>query len=268
MPTLAAQGPAAQSFVAKGASHAVETLGPPLGEGVAHIIWAHGWGQDHRAFLAIARSLERRAHHTLIDFPGFGRSPRPAEDWGTTEYGDALAEWLETLPRGRRILVGHSFGCRVGLRLAANHPVAIDAMVLVAGAGLQRQRSAVEKLRLFVKVRGFKALKLLEKLGVDVSARRARHGSEDYRNAGAMRPILVKTVSEDQTEVARKVRCPVALIYGEKDTSTPPEMGERLAKLIPEATLQVLPGLDHHTVLTDGGPQVAYAVSHFLDRRP
>jgi pimeloyl-ACP methyl ester carboxylesterase len=264
-PAIAAPVPPS-SFTARGARFAAASLGPPLSEGVRHVIWGHGWGQDHRSFLPLARSLERAAHHTLLDFPGFGDSPRPVEDWGTADYADALAEWLAGLPRGRRVYVGHSFGCRVALRLAARHPGAVDAMVLVAGAGLKRRRSFVERVRIGLRIRLFKLLKLLERLGVDVSARKASFGSADYRNAGALRPIFVKVVSEDQTEVARTIRCPVSLIYGERDGETPPEIGERLAALIPGATLKILPGLDHYSVLTDGAPQVVYEVNRMLER--
>ena len=253
------------TFTSKGAAHAFVSLGRPLGGDVPHVVWGHGWGQDHRAFLPLARSLERVAHHTLLDFPGFGESPLPPGEWGTADYADALADWLATLPRGRRIFVGHSFGCRVALRLAARHPGAVDAMVLAAGAGLKRQRGLIERVRIAIRVRAFKMLKLLEHLGVDVSARKARYGSADYRNAGAMRPIFVRVIAEDQTEVARAIRCKVALVYGEKDTETPPEIGERLSHLIPGATLKVVPGLDHYSILTDGGPQIVYAVSQMLE---
>ena len=151
------------TFTAKHTAHAFAALGKPLAADTPHVIWAHGWGQDHHAFLALAQSLERAAHHTLIDFPGFGLSPPPAEAWDTADYADAVAEWLATLPRGRRIWVGHSFGCRVGLRLAARHPEAVDAMVLAAAAGLQRRRSFPEKLRFSIRIRLFKALKLASK---------------------------------------------------------------------------------------------------------
>jgi pimeloyl-ACP methyl ester carboxylesterase len=256
---------AALRFTAKGAVHATESAGLPLDAATPHVIWAHGWGQDRSAFRPLAGSLARFAHHTLIDFPGFGDSPRPPEDWDTADYADAVAEWLATLPRGRRVWVGHSFGCRVGLRLAARHPQAIDAMVLVAAAGLKRQRSLVERMRIAIRVRLFKALKLLERLGLDISAQKQKFGSADYRNAGAMRPIFVKVVAEDQTEVAQKIRCPVTLIYGAGDQETPPEIGERLSRLIPGSTLKILPGLDHYTVLTDGAPQVVAEVARLAE---
>ncbi len=253
------------TFTAHGAPHAYASLGKALNEATPHVIWGHGWGLSHASLLPLARSLERVAHHSVLDFPGFGESPPPPGVWTTETYADALAEWLRTLPRGRRVYVGHSFGCRVALRLAARHPDCVDAMVLAAGAGLKRQRTLWERLRIFARVRTFKALKMLEKLGVDVSAQKAKFGSADYRNAGAMRPVFVAVIGEDQTEVARTIRCPVALIYGEKDTETPPEIGKRLAALIPGSTFLMLPGLDHHSILTDGAPQVVHAVSRFLE---
>jgi pimeloyl-ACP methyl ester carboxylesterase len=95
---------------------------------------------------------------------------------------------------------------------------------------------------------------------------RERFGSADYRQAGAMRPILVKTVSENLSEAARAVRCPVALVYGENDRETPPEIGERLQRLIPDAQLHVLRGFDHWNVLTDGQHQLTHRLSEFLER--
>lgn len=258
------------TFAAKGAVHAFAALGRPLAPDVPHVIWAHGWGQDHHAFLALARSLERAAHHTLFDFPGFGQSPAPPQKadgsaWGTADYADAVAEWLATLPRGRRIWVGHSFGGRVGLRLAVRHPAAVDAMVLVGSHGLRPRRSLVARVRIFLRVRMFKTLRLLEKFGVDVSARKAKYGSADYRSAGSMRPVFVKVVSEDQTEDVKAIRMPMVIIYGALDDQAPPDIGERLSKLIPGSSLSILPGLDHYTVLSDGGPQVAHAVAKLLE---
>ncbi len=258
------------TFTAKGAAHAITELGLPLSQEVPHVIWAHGWGQDHRAFLALAQSLQRSAHDTLIDFPGFGQSPLPPENghdgvWDTADYADAVAQWLTTLPKGRRVWVGHSFGGRVGLRLATSHPDAVDAMVLVGSHGLRPIRSLMTRLRIWTRIRMFKTLKLLEKLGVDVSARKAKFGSSDYRNAGALRPIFVKVVSEDQSEAIKAIRIPVKIICGALDDQAPPEMSERMARLIPGATVNILPGLDHYTVLTDGGPQIAHTIANLLE---
>ena len=126
----------------------------------------------------------------------------------------------------------------------------VDKLVLIASAGLQRQRSVLEQTRVQGKIYTFKTLKhLAPVLGLDVDKLRDRFGSADYRNAGAMREILAKVVREDLTDVARQIRCPVLLIYGGKDTETPPEMGERLAELIPNADLNIFDTQDHYSLL-------------------
>src|ERR1051325_11137519 len=98
------------------------------------LVWAHGWGHTHANLLPLAEAMQSSARSVLLDFPGFGASPLPAEAWGTAKYAEACAECLASLPPGRRLWIGHSFGCRVGLQLAARHPEAVDGLFLIAAA--------------------------------------------------------------------------------------------------------------------------------------
>jgi pimeloyl-ACP methyl ester carboxylesterase len=254
------------TFVTHDATTSYATCGLTRQGAPLEVVWAHGWGQDHRVFLGLVRGLEQRAAHTLIDFPGFGDSPPPPAVWGTADYADAVASFLGTVSRARRVWVGHSFGCRVGLQLAARHPHLVDGLFLIAAAGLPLARTPLQRLAIAAKVALYKALKTLDRLGLDVAAFKDRLGSADYRSAGPMRPVLVKAVREDLSDVARAVRCPVCLIYGALDTQTPPALGERLASLLPDAHLQVLPRLDHDTILTAGSHQVQFQLAQFMTR--
>lgn len=247
-----------------GATFSYAALGAPPGADALQLIWAHGWGQDHRAFLPLAAQIERAGSHLLLDFPGFGESPPPPSAWGTEDYADAVAAWLATLPRAPRVWIGHSFGCRVGLQLAARHPASLDGLVLVAAAGLRRRRTLAQRLRLGMRVALYKALKQLGRLNFPVERWRGRFGSSDYRSAGAMRPVLVKVVQEDLTDIARHVRCPTLLVYGSADRETPPEIGRRLEQLIPNARLVLVEGFDHYSILGDGRHQVLHHMSQFL----
>jgi pimeloyl-ACP methyl ester carboxylesterase len=250
--------------VLRDAPVACQSIGAAVGAAPLHFIWAHGWGQDHRVFEPLATALARRGAHSLVDFPGFGESPPPPASWSTADYADAMGDWLSTLPRAKRIWIGHSFGCRVGLQLAARHPDAIDGLFLVAAAGLQRTRTPLQQLKIKMRVAAYKSLRFLPWLGIDTTSLRAKFGSADYRNAGPMRPILVKVVQEDLTDVARRVRCPVQLVYGELDDETPPEIGHRLVKLIANAGVSVLPRFDHYTILTSGAHQVQHQLERFV----
>ena len=230
-------------------------------------VWAHGWGQNHEAFLPLMKSFESRGAHHLIDFPGFGQSTEPKEAWGTEDYADDIANWLRENYLGSVIWIGHSFGCRVGLQLATRHPDLVDGLFLIAAAGLKRQRSSAENLRIKIRTSLYKFCKKLIPFGLSQEWLIHKFGASDYKNAtGIMRQIFVRVVNEDLSQIAKDVQCPVTLIYGEEDTETPPEIGARFERMISDSKLYTLTGQDHYSVLLDGRHQVAHYLSQFLER--
>lgn len=229
------------------------------------VVLVHGWGHSHANMLPLAQAMPRGTRSVLLDLPGFGAAPPPPGAWGTEDYADAVAEWLAGSSAVRRIWVAHSFGCRVGLQLAARHPELIDGLFLIAAAGLPPRRSPAARLRIAVRRWAFRLARGLTPEGPARDRLRERFGSADYRQAGALRPILVKAVGEDLSDVARAVRCPALLVYGDRDTETPPELGTRFNGLMPGSRLVVLRGFDHWSVLTDGRHQIAQRLGEFLE---
>lgn len=230
------------------------------------VVWAHGWGQSRQSFLPLAANLEPFARHIVLDLPGFGEAPLPAENWGTEDYADEAAAFIKKQIGGPVIWVGHSFGCRVGLQLASRHPELISGLCLIAGAGLKRKRPLHKKIYFKTRILVFKSLKKLIPLGLSEDWLKSKFGSRDYKNAGPLRGILVKVINEDLTAIARTVRCPVALIYGTEDTETPPEFGQRFKMLIPNSELTLLKGQDHYTVLGEGQHQIAPLLKRFIEK--
>jgi pimeloyl-ACP methyl ester carboxylesterase len=248
-----------------GADFAAFRLGVNTDQPPTLLVWGHGWGHTHADLMPMARGVQAFAPSLLIDFPGFGASPMPPEAWDTADYANGVAEWLAGIPAQRRVWIGHSFGSRVGLRLAAQHPDLVDGLFLIASPGLQRRRSLPEQTKRRAWSLAYKALRAVTPEGPARDRLRDRFGSADYRQAGAMRPILIKTVGEDLGPVARQVRCPAVLVYGEHYRETPPDIGERLHQLMPQSELAVLRGLDHWTVLTEGRHQIAHRIGKFLE---
>ena len=189
----------------------------------------------------------------------------PPETWGTADYADAVAEWLRPMA-SRALWIGHSFGGRVGIQLAARHPGLLTGMVLIACAGLQRRRTFAEQVKKNARVAAFKIAKRFTRSGPQLDRLRQRFGSADYRQAGAMRPVFLRVIREDLTAEAKRVQCPTLLIYGTRDTETPPEMGERLHSLIPHSELALLDGYTHLNILTEGRHQVAMKIRRFLEQ--
>jgi pimeloyl-ACP methyl ester carboxylesterase len=190
----------------------------------------------------------------------------PPAPWGTADYADAIAEWLGGLPPARRIWIAHSFGCRVGLQLAARHPEAIAGLFLIAAAGLPPQRPPWARVRVAARRWAFRLARQVTPEGPARDRLRQRFGSADYRAAGPLRPILVKAVSEDLTAVARAVRVPAVLVYGDQDRETPPELGMRLNGLMPQSRLYVLRGFDHWSLLTEGRHLIIQRLGELMEQ--
>jgi pimeloyl-ACP methyl ester carboxylesterase len=148
------------------------------------------------------------------------------------------------------VVIGHSFGGRVALHLAAAHPDKVAALVLTGVPNLVRRTAPAAKAPL-----AFRVAKSLHRKGLvkdeKMEELRRRHGSADYRNAPSplMRDVLVRVTNEDYEEQLRALRCPVELVYGEQDTAAAPEMARRAIELVGggRAELTVLPGVDHFT---------------------
>lgn len=249
-----------QSFESGAAILRYHAMGPA--EAPLTFLWAHGWGQSHAAFRPLAQSFATRWRHILVDLPGFGESPLPPADWGTADYAAFLAAFLETIP-GRKLWVGHSFGCRVGLQLAARHPAAVAGLFLIAAAGLKRKLPLKTNLYRTLRTRAFKTLKAGIPLGVKAEWLYRTFGSADYRNAGPLRPVFVRTVNEDLSAIAQRIVTPTHFVYGAKDAETPPEFGARFRSLVPGSVLSILPELDHYTVLNEGRHRVAALLADF-----
>jgi pimeloyl-ACP methyl ester carboxylesterase len=70
---------------------------------------------------------------------------------------------------------------------------------------------------------------------------------EPDRGATSMRPSAYAGIAR-----------PVALLWGDADTVTPLPQGERLAKLIPGASLRVIPGIGHIPHIEAPEPTLAW----------
>jgi pimeloyl-ACP methyl ester carboxylesterase len=140
--------------------------------------------------------------------------------------------------------VGHSFGGRVAVCLAAADPSSVRALVLAA-APLVRLSPARRPSRQYRTIRALHRMRLIGDRRMEDA--RYRYGSHDYRAAsGIMRGVLVRTVGESYEAELRALRCPVDLVCGDLDGDVPVAVAERAAALVPGgATVTVLAGTDH-----------------------
>lgn len=231
------------------------------------LVFAHGWARNHRDFIQIAECLEPLAQSVLLDLPGFGDTPRPDMAWGSTEYASHCAEFIRRAGFTNVIWVGHSFGGRVGMQLAVHDAELLSGLVLVGGAGIPLQPSVFTSLCRRWRQMRFKLARRSAKNESDIDALEKRYGSADYVQSKALglRDIFVKVIAEDQSADVTRITIPTRIIYGEQDTETPPETGERLKQLIPRSQLIRCPEFGHIDILSRGRHQIALAIKELLN---
>lgn len=100
------------------------------------ILLLHGNGASAEDF-AISGILDRLSidHRVIaIDRPGFGHSERPSgRDWSPERQADLMVNACQALGLDRPVVVGHSWGTLVALRMALDHPDAVGGLALLSG---------------------------------------------------------------------------------------------------------------------------------------
>lgn len=235
------------------------------GTGSQAVILMHGWGCDHTTLASIEQLLTGSFTVYNVDFPGFGDSTEPPVEWSMEQYTAIIEQMVKAERISRPIMMGHSFGGRVGIVYASRNDV--DKLVLIDAAGVKPRRS----LKYYFKVYSYKAYRRLLPLLVGrnradkiIDNYRRRVGSSDYNNASPMmRRIMSRVVNEDLCHLMPMIKCPTLLVWGENDTATPLADARKMEHLIPDAGLVTFSGAGHYSFL-DNPYQFTAVIRSFL----
>lgn len=215
------------------------------------VLLLHGWGSSFDVYKGIIATLQNRCRLVAVNFPGCGNSDTMENPWNLEDYCNFVLKFMKAVNLENPIMIGHSHGGRVILKMAAEKMVNPPKIVLLDSAGLIPPKTFKQKFRAksFKTIKNVLTLPLIKNHSQGLLEKARRHyGSADYNAAPeVLRKTLVSLVNTDLRDIIGNIKCPTLLIWGDKDTATPISDAKIIESLIPDAGLCVLEGCGHYS---------------------
>jgi pimeloyl-ACP methyl ester carboxylesterase len=204
----------------------------------APLIFLHGWSKEisKSKYQKLINLLAKKYRVFYLDFPGFGNSAPPPKPWTVGDYTEFVSSFLKRLKIKKCILIGHSFGGRVAIKLANKYPNSVKKIILIDSAGVERKSFKV------------KTLITLAKLAPDFLKKSfsSFFGAKNFREAsGVMKETLKLVVAENLEEEMKKMQKPALIVWGKDDQTTLLWQGKLIHQLINGSKFVVVNNANH-----------------------
>ncbi|MBI4137209.1 alpha/beta hydrolase [Candidatus Roizmanbacteria bacterium] len=211
-----------------------------------------GWRLLDKKYSRLTNLLEKKGHRAyVVNFPGFS-TEKLLQPLTLNDYVEYVLISIRKQRISRPVIIGHSFGGRVALRLSRLHPE-IPRMLILTGTPGYRSDSPF-KIHVF---------RFLAKTGKSVLGKLLSGGLLELLTKGLYRlsgnydyyradPILKQTfeniIHDSLVSDMKRVTAKTLLIWGADDTITPLWIGEKMKNTIQNSSLHVIKNADHGVV--------------------
>lgn len=221
------------------------------GEG-APILLIHGWGSSILPWAPILPAFSGK-RVIALDLPGCGKSDILNDVWDLDDYCNFILEFLKAINVENPILVGHSHGGRISIKLTADGSLSPEKLILFGSAGIPSKKTFKKKAKIFLfkTIKNILTLPIIKNYSASLlDSARSYFGSADYKSAPeVMRKTMVQVVNTDLRDIMPKIPCPTLLIWGENDTDTPLDNAKQMESLIKDSGLCVIKGAGHFSFI-------------------
>lgn len=222
------------------------------------LVLLHGWGMHSLIWDNVIPSLLESFRITVIDLPGFGRSPIPGGDYNL----DYLVEHVLAVAPEKALWMGWSLGGMVAMQIAAQFPQRCDGLITVASTPqfvaderwpvalnaevLQGFRNLLEEDWEGTLIR-FLALQCKDSdtMRDDIRVLKELVYFHGLPSQKALRNGLQILQDVHLLDELQNIQCPTLHIYGEKDNLIPVGVSAAIQPFQPNARTSIIKGASH-----------------------
>jgi len=227
------------------------------------LLFVHGWGGSLNSLTPLSSLFVNTHQVILLDLPGFGESELPGPKWGSFDYAELIAQFIQKLGVDDVIYFGHSFGGSLGIILSTTYPKFVHRLILCNSAykRTDKKSNIASSLKRFLYslpvVNHFAPF--LRQLGYMIFFR-----NSDLRKFPTLESNFKKIMSEDLTSLLSMVHIPTLILWGEEDRQTPVSLAYELKSKINNSKLKIYKEKRHNLPLSE--PQlVAQEIRTFIN---
>ena len=207
------------------------------------VVILHGWKKEGKDYNEIQKILEKEGYDVFApDLPGFGNEKLQKDPMTVNDYVNFVMSFLHKKSIKKAIFICHSFGGRVGIKLAVAHPDVFSHLILTGVPGIRQPLSFKKKIisnfsvvvKKILKDNDF-ARKILYRLLHEM----------DYYYAEDMRNTFLVVINEDLKKYLSQIHVPTTLIWGGIDMFVPTWIAKNMKNSIKDATYIEIPNTTH-----------------------
>jgi pimeloyl-ACP methyl ester carboxylesterase len=236
------------------------------GSGLPAMIFIHGWQGDSMAWRDVIGALRSGAHVIAVDLRGNGESRGARGPYRLERFAADLRELIESLHAAPAVLVGHSMGATVALRLAVDSPELVGGLVLIApvpasGGGYSEKGEAFLRATAGDPVAARNWLARTFAVAPDDAILERLCAAAAKTDPDVALECFESWAHADFAEETRAIEAPALVIAPEHDR--PDVVEGNVAALLPNSQFVVLPGAAHYAIIEKAG-EIAAMIGEFV----
>ena len=223
---------------------------------MADLYIVHGWTYTIEPWKKTVTTLRKNGISVkMLSVPGLTEESK--KEWTIDDY----VKWANSeIPDGA-VALGHSNGGRILLNLCTQKPGKLKYLILLDSAGIYEpsvRKRMVEKIAKFG--RPLKKIKIIDKIFHRLT------GSTDYSRAPEnMKITLANMIESDKSLDLSKVTTKTFILWGKKDTTTPPRQATEMYEKLPNAELKFYANWTHAPYISSPD-ELARALTTLVER--